>query len=417
MNINFDIKLTKKQQEVYDLIHNEDTRYLVVRFSRQCGKSVCAEVLLIEYLLKSGSFNAYISPTFAQGQKVYKEIVKILQPTGLLKSANASLMQIESIYGGVIQFFSVQSYNAIRGNTIKGLLVIDEAAFIPDTLSDGSDAWSNVIYPIVKANIKRNKILIISTPKGKRGMFWKSYNNALSKLNGWYEVCATIYDDELISREDIEELKNSMSPMAFKEEFMVEFLENSVSFFQGFTECFSDYQYDENVEQFIGIDPSGDGQDDFCLTKINKKGQTKQYVISGSLDSKYIQCANIINNTKNLKGVLIEINGLGAPIYNEIKKLVKNKSLLKEWITTNDTKVEILGDLALDIVKKNISFHNDNTKLKSQFNTFGSKYTKSGKIQLIGLNGTHDDCILSLGIANHCKNISNIRGTYTISFN
>ena len=311
----------------------------------------------------------------------------------------------------------MQSPNAIRGNTVKGLLVLDETAFFPDTLPDGSEPFSSVILPIIKAHIKTNKVVIISTPKGKRGFFWQAYNNSLEGKKGWYQITNTIYDDSLISEEEIHNLKDSMNPISFQEEFECKFLENSVSFFQGFTECFSDYQYDENCEQFIGIDPSGDGQDDFCLTKINKKGQTKQYFISGSLDSKYIQCANIINNTKNLKGVLMEINGLGAPIYNEIKKLVKNKSLLKEWITTNDTKVEILGDLALDIVKKNISFHNDNTKLKSQFNTFGSKYTKSGKIQLIGLNNSHDDCILSLGIANHCKNISKIRGSYTISFN
>ena len=40
MKINFNIKLTKKQQEAYDLMHQRDCKFLVARWSRQCGKTV-----------------------------------------------------------------------------------------------------------------------------------------------------------------------------------------------------------------------------------------------------------------------------------------------------------------------------------------------------------------------------------------
>lgn len=400
MNIKLDLKLTTKQQEVYDTIHKDDTTYLVVRFSRQCGKTVISEVLMIEYLLKRNTFSAYISPTYAQGQKVFKEMLQILQPTGLLKNANASSMEFESIFGGRLKFFSMQSPTAIRGNTIRnGILVLDECSFFPTQLPDGSEPWSSVIYPIIKANIKRNKVLMISTPKGKRGFFWTSYNNALQGIKGWKEISATIYDDSLISEDEIKNIKQSMNPIAFEEEFMVKFLDNSISFFQGFEKCFSNYEYDENCSQYIGIDPSGNGADDMVLTKINLKGQTKSIELNGSLDKKYIEASKIINSTKNLKLVYIEINGLGAPIYNEIKKLCKNKSIIKEWYTSNDSKNTMLSDLALSIVKQEIMFDEKDTKLKSQFGTFGSTYTKTGKLQLIGQNNTHDDKILSLGIA------------------
>lgn len=416
MEIKFDLKLTPKQQEVYDTLHKPETTYLVVRFSRQCGKTVIAEVLMIEYLLKSNTFSAYISPTFSQGQKVFKEILQILQPTGLVRSANATLLEIESIFGGQLKFFSMQSASAIRGNTIKnGLLVLDECSFFPTELPDGSEPWSSVIYPIVKANIKRNKVLMISTPKGKRGFFWNSYNNALQKITGWYEISATIYDDALISPEEIQNIKQSMSPLAFEEEFMVKFLDNSISFFQNFEKCFADYAYDETVPQFIGIDPSGNGQDDMILTKINSKGQTKSIELTGSLDTKYIQASKIINDCKNLKLCYIEINGLGSPICNEIKKLCKNKNIVKEWITTNESKTEMLSDLAVSIVKEEILFENSDTKLKSQFGTFGSSYTKTGKLQLVGLNNTHDDKILSLGLAYAAKRDFCKAGSYNLS--
>ena len=204
MNIKFDIELTSSQKKAYDLIHDKETRYLVARWSRQQGKTIFSEVILIEYLFKKNTFNGYISPTFAQGQKVYKEIVQLIEPTGIIKTANASTLTITTIFNSTLQFFSVQSYTAIRGNTIRGLLVMDEVAFFADQLPDGSDIWGNVIYAIIKANIKRNKIIAISTPNGKRGCFYKFYNNALNKVPGWKELACTIYDDDLVTEEQIQ---------------------------------------------------------------------------------------------------------------------------------------------------------------------------------------------------------------------
>ena len=65
------------------------------------------------------------------------------------------------------------------------------------------DFCGNVIYAIIKANIKRNKIIAISTPNGKRGCFYKFYNNALNKVPGWKELACTIYDDDLVTEEQI----------------------------------------------------------------------------------------------------------------------------------------------------------------------------------------------------------------------
>ena len=36
MKINFDIKLTKKQKEAYDILHDKDCKFLIARWSRQC---------------------------------------------------------------------------------------------------------------------------------------------------------------------------------------------------------------------------------------------------------------------------------------------------------------------------------------------------------------------------------------------
>ena len=137
------------------------------------GKTLFAEVMLIEYLCKPNKFNAYISPSFSQGRKVYRELIELLSPSGIITKANSSTLTIETKYGSTFQAFSMETPNAIRGYTVSGILVMDEVSFFPDTLPDGSEPWSSVIMPITKA--RKPKVLVISTPKGKRGLFYEMY--------------------------------------------------------------------------------------------------------------------------------------------------------------------------------------------------------------------------------------------------
>ena len=401
MNLHFDIQLTKKQKEAYNLLHDADTKVLVARWSRQSGKSVFAEIALIESLCKSLTFNAYISPTYSQGRKVYKEITQLLENTGIIKKANASTLTIQTIFNSYLQFFTMESPTAIRGYTISGLLVLDEASFFPDVLADGSEPWSSVIMPITKA--RKPKILVISTPKGKRGMFYDMYMKAIANEKGYREISATIYDDDLVSEEEIEDIKKSVSPIGFQEEFMVEFLDSSLTFFKSFERQFKPIKH--SYEQtFIGVDLSGNGEDATILTKINEKNEVEQFEISGTLDQKYKLISNLINESKNLQMCYLENNGLGAPMINEILKLVNNKSKLKEWTTTNSSKEEIVSELAVEIAKGEIFFNETDSSLYSELGTFTANYTKTGHLKFEAASGHHDDRVMSLAIALKCKN-------------
>lgn len=361
------------------------------------GKTVLAEIMLIEYLFKKNTFNAYISPTYAQGRKVYKELTSLLEGKGVIKKANSSTLTIETVYGSTFQAFSMDSPTSIRGNTVNGILVLDECAFFPDELTDGSDPWGSVIMPITKA--RKPKVLAISTPKGKRGFWYNMYLKAVAGEKGYKEITATILDDELVSDEEIEEIKRNISPIAFKEEFLVEFLDSSLTFFVGYENCFTDYDFNENDGIYVGVDLSANGSDRTVVTLINDSMQTKQYLVEGTLDVKYVRIANIINSIKHLKGAYLENNGVGSPMINQIKKLVYNKSKLYEWTTTNASKEEIVSNMAVAIANKEIYFNNDNKELFAELGTFIVKYTKGGRMQFEAQSGKYDDFVMSLCIA------------------
>ena len=412
MKVNFDIKLTKGQEEAYKLAHIDSIKKLVLVWSRQSGKSVFAEIILIENLLKNNKFSAYISPTFQLGRKVFKELVQLLEPSGVIAKANASTLTIESIYGSTLQFFSVEAYTAIRGFTVSGVLILDEAAYYQETLPNGENIWSNVIMPITKA---RNPLVImISTPCGKQGFFYDFYLRALNNEEGLAYLVRTIYDESLVTKEFIDEIKKSINPKAFEQEFECKFLDSSLTFFEGFENCFTLDKYTGGKE-WVGIDLSGDGQDETILTKINADNEVEQYKIEGTLDMKYKRIASILDNM-NPVAILMEDNGLGAPIINEVKKLTKWKNKIYEWTTTNASKEEIIGELAVSIANREIGFLRSNTELFSQLGTFICKISKTKKLTFAAQEGKKDDRVMSLAIALKCRNIFKYIRTNNLNF-
>lgn len=366
------------------------------------GKTVLAEIMLIEYLFKPNTYNVYISPTFQLGRKVYTEITKMLEGKGVIKKANASTLTIETIYGSTLQCHSIEAYTSIRGTTVSGILVMDECAYYPDILPNGEEPFSNVIYPIIKA--RKPKVLCISTPRGKRGMYWQLYLRAVEKEKGYREITSTIFDDSLVTEEEINEIKRNISDIAFRQEFLVEFLDSSLTFFKGYEDCFSDFVFNDKENIHVGVDLSSNGDDATVVTLINESMQIKQFVIEGTLDVKYNKIANIINSIPNLVAAYLENNGVGAPMIGEIKKLVRHKSKIYEWNTSNSSKEEIVSDMAVKIANKEIIFDKNDSGLFAELGSFIVKYTKAGRMQFEAQSGKHDDRILSACIALRCKN-------------
>lgn len=401
MKLRFKIDLSDGQKEAYKALHDPKIKYMILNWSRQCGKSTFAEIACIESLCKTNKFSAYIMPTYNHCKKVYAELMKMLDPLNIVKRSNASDLRIESIFGTVLQFFSGEAAQNIRGNTISDILIIDEAAYFSDILPNGEDIWFNVIMPTTKVRCK--KIIMISTPAGKRGFFFNFYNRGMNGLHpDYFCMTRTIYDDKLTSAEDIKSLEESTPKKIYDQEFRCIFLDTSLSFFENYDECFKPYDYGYE-RTWIGVDLAANGTDETIVTKINEKNEVEQIKVSGTLSMKYNQIATIINESVNLQNCYIEVNGVGAPMYAEILKLVKNKSRVREWITTNSSKEQIISNLAVKIAQKSIVFNELDKDLFGQFGTFLGQILKSGRMKFEAMAGCHDDRIMSLAIGLQAK--------------
>ena len=402
------LKFTKTQEKAWRILNMANCKELVLAWSRQSGKSVFLEFCCIYFLLKKWANIGYITPQFAHSRKVYSDIIKILEPTGLIKTANASTLQIELINGNRLSFFSAESPTAIRGNSFRGLVVVDEAAFVNDTTSDGQDFFNSILMPTCKAY--KPKVIYASTPLAKSGTFYTKFMRGqeghphTDTPNKVYSIKATIYDDSLITAEEIEEIKNSSPEASFKREFMVEFMDNAMSAFTDYTDKFTlKKQIDFNQPLWIGVDFHSVGSDSTIVSLINSDNDVWQIEIKGGLDAQYRQIANILDKCKKLVIAYMESKSIGKTMTNEIYKLTKQKSKIIEWCTTNESKEIQVGLVQTHLTKDMMHFEESNKQLKNQFDTFGYAISKTRKITYAALSGHHDDKVLSLMIAMQAK--------------
>lgn len=404
------IKLTESQKIIYNYANDKEHKYVMANLSRQQGKTTVVTLLCIQWLSKSNEEIIYFTPTFTLAKRIYASIVKML-PRSFVSKSNSSDLIIESITGSKLRFHSGEAAQSARGSNCTKL-IIDEAAYIKEEI-DGQSFYFNIVLPLTKVHC--NKIIMISTPKSTFGFF---YNLCMQAMSGEREdmvyIKRTIYEDALIKPEEIEELKKGYPPMAWKVEFECMFMTDALSVFPDYEQCFDIEKY-RNDKCWIGIDPSSVGEDNTIVTLVNTHNEIKQYKIDGTLDSKYSQIAAIINKADPV-ATYIESNSIGEVMANEIKKQLRKKSSFHTFATTNDTKKDYIGLIAVGVANRTLHFEKENKLLYSEMSTFTYKLTKTGNITYAAQEPFHDDTVTSLGIALQCKEDYKFSGVNNLSF-
>lgn len=391
MNVTFNIKLNKPQQDMLALI--EKNKFVFAAMSRQIGKSVLCKVLCTKWLLEPNKEIGYITPSLKLAKKFFNDLTGII-PESLLVKSNASDLILQSVTGSTLYFYSAEQGNRIRGVTFD-YLVLDEAAFYKED-TGANHIWYSILQPTIK--VKGKKIVMVSTPNGQSGFWYDLIQKALKGQKGYAYIKRTIYDDSMCT--DIEEIKNSTPDLMFRQEFLCEFIAGANSFFTGYHNCYDDTMtFNWNQPLWAGIDWSSTGKDETIVTIINGLNQIIQYNIEGDLDSKYRQIASILNKY-SLKGVYAEDNSIGSVMINELKKQMKQKNVLKPFTTTNDSKTEIVTELALSLEKEELTYND--LQLDRQLGAFGYSVSKTKKLTFEG-KGEHDDRVMSLALALKAK--------------
>lgn len=405
-------QLTDYQQRAFDFFGDGRGKILIIKAPRQVGKTFfnISELIYSASILKK-SVSIIVEPSVFLARKVYNDITKALNGSGVIASANSTTCEINFINGSQIICRSIESMS--RGLTVSGILIIDETCFI-------DDESIYTLLPLINAN--NAGLILTSSPFTAEGYFYNMYIKGLEgndpniKSFDWSKEEGT---KKFLTEEKKALYRTVMSKNKYTTEILGEFLENDGLLFTNISACIGDAVPTEKTA-YIGIDfATGSDGDYTVLTAINGKGQVfKQVAVNDMTPTKQVDwLVDKINEIKKgytIRTILAEKNSIGAVYIDYMRKsLLKSNLTVQEFITTNDSKRRIIEQLQTAFEQAAITIPNDPV-LINELKRFQATVNPTTKVVRYEGKNCHDDRTMSLAFAYEAY----LRrlGNFTISF-
>ncbi len=204
-----------------DLLRS-DAKQMVLNCSRQSGKSTISAVLAVhEAIYTPGSLTLLLAPSLRQSQELFRKVKDIfvaLQSPYTPQIGEESNLRLELDNGSrIVALPGTEA--TVRGFSNVALLICDESATCEDSLFFS-------IRPMLA--VSGGKIVLLSTPRGKRGFFHDVWTTGGAD---WNRTRITANQCPRISPEWLLKEKESMPDFWFKQEFLCEFVESEDSVF------------------------------------------------------------------------------------------------------------------------------------------------------------------------------------------
>ena len=195
------------------LLRSTSDRVLML-ISRQGGKSLTAAAIAVrEALLRPPALVLLLSPTLRQSGELFRDKVKRLYH-GLgwpVPAAQETQLTMELANGSRIVSLPGEE-ETIRGYSGVRLLVVDEAARVPDALYYS-------IRPMLA--VSRGRLVALSTPFGKRGWFFETWEGR----EPWERVKITADQCPRIGAEFLIREEQALGPRWYRQEYFCSFEE------------------------------------------------------------------------------------------------------------------------------------------------------------------------------------------------
>lgn len=157
-------------------------RQQILCCSRQAGKStVSATVALHQAVYVPGSLVLLLAPVGRQSKELLAKVRGVYADTSTGDAEADNQVTLELANGSRIVVIPAKQAN-IRGFSAVSLLVVDEAAFVPDEVYQA-------VRPMLA--VSQGRIVLLSTPNGKRGFFHYEWTEGGAD---WLRTMITAHD-------------------------------------------------------------------------------------------------------------------------------------------------------------------------------------------------------------------------------
>ena len=202
-------------------VAKDEHRFRVVCAGRRAGKSILAQLIILQWATKSVGTYWIVSPTYRQGKQIHWRGLQQIIPREWVAKKNEVELSITLKNGSIIELKGAENPDALRGVKLRGL-VVDEIASIRN--------WEWLWSEVLRATLTDYEApcLFISTPKGYNH-FYELYllggnaNNSDGTINQYKSFRYTSYDNPYIKAGEIDNAKKELTEDTFAQEYMADF--------------------------------------------------------------------------------------------------------------------------------------------------------------------------------------------------
>jgi hypothetical protein len=198
----------------------EQVRRGILNCTRQWGKSTVTAVMAVQRALaRPRSLTLVVSPSARQSGEFLRKAAEFVRKLEL-KARGDGDNEISLLFPNASRVVGLPGNEAtVRGFSAVSLMLIDEAARVPDDMY-------RAVRPMLA--VADGDLLLMSTPAGKRGFFWEEWTRGA----GWRRWEAPATACPRISPEFLEEERASMGERWFRQEYLCEFMDTEDGVFR-----------------------------------------------------------------------------------------------------------------------------------------------------------------------------------------
>jgi len=188
---------------------------LLLLCCRQSGKSTTTACLALHTAIyHPDSLVLLLSPSLRQSTEVFRKVLTAYRTLDAgIPAEQESALRLELANGSRLVSLPGKE-ETVRGYSGVRLLIIDEAARVPDDLYYS-------VRPMLA--VSGGRLVALSTPFGKRGWFHHEYTEGAN----WERVQITAHDCPRISPAFLEEERRSLPALWFASEYACEFVDTT----------------------------------------------------------------------------------------------------------------------------------------------------------------------------------------------
>ena len=389
----------------------DKARRIVVRWSRQAGKTTCIALRAIWYACAyPETLTLIVAPTLRQSMIMSDRIQDFLSslPAEKRQALVAKMQRTTIRFRNGSKIVALpNSPQLLRGYTANQV-ICDESAFF----KDDKLVFYNVLYPMLSTT--DGTLVASSTPWSKDSVYYRMTQAA--EFSKHTITCEDVVKAGLIKQGFIDEMRSQLPIDRFQREFMAEFVEDVDAWLTQslIVSCIDsqlatyDFQAQPTGEFYVGVD-LGKEQDFSVVLVVERQGAMLRvvHVHRFPLHTEY---ASVIGYVKSLqdrwrtiRSVYTDITGVGNYVTEDMTRsgiqgvtgiafTVQSKeemaTILREKMRVGEVKIPYIPAKKLDDVD-----------LTAELNVEKYMLMKTGHLRFSHPDGGHDDVFWSMALA------------------